>query len=93
MRIILFSAAICALAFAQTPDSQVAFEVATVKPSAPAGLGPMRIGSRGGPGTPDPGRITCDRCSLSMLVSTAYDLSSMSPPKCPKEPPRRSSAS
>ena len=74
MRIILFSAIACAIAFAQTPDSQVAFEVATVKPSAPAGLGRIRIGNRGGPGTEDPGRFTCDRCNLSMLVSTAYDL-------------------
>jgi uncharacterized protein (TIGR03435 family) len=74
MRVILFSAFVCGIAVAQTPDSQIAFEVATVKPSALAGLGPMRIGNRGGPGTADPGRFNCERCSLAMLVSTAYDI-------------------
>ena len=55
MRIILFLVLIFAIVVAQTPDSQIAFEVATIKPSAPMGMGPMRIGTRGGPGTPDPG--------------------------------------
>jgi uncharacterized protein (TIGR03435 family) len=74
MRVILFSVLICAIAVAQTPDSQIAFEVATLKPSAAAGMGPLRIGNRGGPGTADPGRFTCERCNLAMLVSTAYDI-------------------
>jgi uncharacterized protein (TIGR03435 family) len=74
MRITLFPVLVCAIAFAQTPDSQIAFEVATIKPSGPPGMGRMRIGNQGGPGTPDPGRFTCDRCNLSMLVSTAYNL-------------------
>jgi uncharacterized protein (TIGR03435 family) len=74
MRIILFLVLICAIVVAQTPDSQIAFEVATIKPSAPMGMGPMRIGTRGGPGTPDPGRFTCERCTLAMLIATAYDI-------------------
>jgi hypothetical protein len=72
MRVILLS--VCAFACAQTPDSQVAFEVATVKPSAPMGMGPMRVGTRGGPGTAGPSRFTCERCTLGMLISTAYDI-------------------
>jgi uncharacterized protein (TIGR03435 family) len=74
MRLILTSAFICAFASAQAPDSQLAFEVATIKPSAPMGMGRIRIGTRGGPGTADPGRFTCDHCTLGMLVSTAYDI-------------------
>ena len=74
MRIILLCALVFAMGLAQTPDAQIAFEVAAVKPSAPMGMGPMRIGTRGGPGTADPGRFTCERCTLAMLVSTAYDI-------------------
>ncbi len=74
MRVILMSALVCAAACAQTPDSQVAFEVATIKPSPPMGMGRMRIGNQGGPGTRDPGRFTCERCSLAMLVTTAYEM-------------------
>lgn len=72
MRFILVS--VWAFACAQTPDSQVAFEVATIKPSAPVGMGRIRFGTRGGPGTADPGRFTCDHCTLGMLISTAYDI-------------------
>jgi uncharacterized protein (TIGR03435 family) len=74
MRIILSVMLLTGAAFAQTPDSTVAFEVATIKLSAPAGVGPIRIGDRGGPGTEDPGRFSCERCNLSMLLSTAYDI-------------------
>lgn len=71
VRIILVLAA--ALAPAQTPGSP-AFEVATIKLAAPMGMGRMMIGTRGGPGTQDPGRFTCNNCNLSMLISTAYDI-------------------
>src|SRR5271165_4935802 len=49
------------------------FEVASVKPSAPpSGNGPVAIGSRGGPGTPDPGRVTFIRLGLKGLLTSAY---------------------
>ncbi len=57
------------LAFAQTAQ----FEVASVKPAPPDGRG-MRC--TGGPGTSDPGMLTCENYSLSFLVMMAYDLRS-----------------
>jgi len=55
------------LAFAQTAQ----FEVASVKPAPPDARG-MRC--TGGPGTSDPGALTCDNYSLSFLVMMAYNL-------------------
>ena len=52
------------LAFAQ-------FEVASIKPAAPDARG-MRC--RGGPGSTDPGLLTCENYSLSYLVMMAYNL-------------------
>jgi len=57
------------LALAQTPQ----FEVASVKPSPPDARG---IRCKGGPGTSDPGSLTCDNYSLSFLVMMAYNLHS-----------------
>jgi len=74
MRTALLSILFCGWAAAQTPAPKPEFEAATVKPSASAGLGPVRIGTRGGPGTGDPGRFTCDRCNLAQLISIAYDI-------------------
>src|SRR5437667_8266543 len=55
------------------------FEVATIRPAAPmqqtAGPGRMFfMGCRGGPGTSDPGRYTCQNMTLFALVTQAYDL-------------------
>lgn len=69
---------------AQTPDGQPSFEVATVKaappPSVIKGSGDrslvMMMGSRGGPGTNDPGRYTCNNCNLQMLMVQAYGVES-----------------
>jgi uncharacterized protein (TIGR03435 family) len=58
-----------ALAFAQTAQ----FEVASVKPSPADARG---IRCTGGPGTSDPGTLTCENYSLSFLVMMAYDLRS-----------------
>jgi uncharacterized protein (TIGR03435 family) len=77
MRSIPFIALVSAVSSAQTPDAAVTFEVATIKLSAPVGMGPIHIGTRGGPGTPDPGRFSCERCSLMMLISTGYDINSV----------------
>jgi uncharacterized protein (TIGR03435 family) len=57
------------LLFAQTAQ----FEVATIKPAAPDARG-MRC--HGGPGTTDPGLLTCENYSLSLLVMMAYNLRS-----------------
>jgi len=54
---------LCGSAFAQ-----LAFEVASVKPSQPDTPGHMT----GGPGTADPGRWTCTHCSLFALLTQAY---------------------
>jgi uncharacterized protein (TIGR03435 family) len=61
----LLSVAFISFALGQT------FEVASVKPSDPAGQG--RGGApQGGPGTADPGRITRSRVTLQSLIREAY---------------------
>ncbi len=61
-------------AYGQTADHQ-AFEVVSIKPSAPYDPTVGRITrSHGGPGTDDPDLFTCENCSLTSLVSMAYDL-------------------
>ncbi len=56
----------CAAAFCQT------FEVASVKPYDPASA--ARYTMRGGPGTGDPTRFSCQNCSLRSLIVAAYDI-------------------
>jgi uncharacterized protein (TIGR03435 family) len=65
----------CAGAFGQTA-STFAFEVASVKPSAPVPpTGGVYFGPpRGGPGTPDPGQITWTYALLRNILMTAYDI-------------------
>ena len=50
------------------------FEVASIKASPPSDGRGMRVSSNGGPGTPNPGLYTCENCTLSLLVITAYDI-------------------
>ena len=64
----------CACALGQEASKRLEFEVASVKPSPPPGTGPMRFGIQGGPGSSDPGRLTCSHATLSYLLTYAYDV-------------------
>jgi uncharacterized protein (TIGR03435 family) len=72
MRLTLLPVFACALA-AQTPDSQVVFEVATVKHGAP---GDYSASGSGGPGTHDPTRYSVENYPMSSLLEMAYGISS-----------------
>ena len=67
------------MAFGQSTEALPSFEVASVKvaeppkPDAQGRLFVMR-GCRGGPGTSDPGTLTCDNTPLKQLLVRAYDL-------------------
>jgi hypothetical protein len=64
----------CALAFGQVTES-LTFEVASVKPApVPQGARVFFGPPRGGPGTPDPGRITWSYATLKNMLMTAYDV-------------------
>jgi uncharacterized protein (TIGR03435 family) len=51
----------------------ISFDAATVKPSAPQPNGQHRVTMRGGPETPDPGRIAYTNVTLMALLRIAYD--------------------
>jgi uncharacterized protein (TIGR03435 family) len=65
-------ALLAALGLAQAPS----FEVASVKPAAPQPAGMMRVMMQGGPGTPDPGRLTYTNVTLRNVVMNAYNVRS-----------------
>jgi uncharacterized protein (TIGR03435 family) len=52
------------------------FEVASVKPAAPYNGGPIHIGTSGGPGTDDPGRLTFSNATLKMILTHAFGVES-----------------
>jgi uncharacterized protein (TIGR03435 family) len=68
--------------YGQTADPPVTFEVASVKvageetPQVAAGgaYRAVMMGCRGGPGSQDPGRLTCTRVTLANFITTAYKL-------------------
>jgi uncharacterized protein (TIGR03435 family) len=66
------------LAFCQSVDKSLTFEVASVKPAAapvPDGRGRIMIaGPSGGPGTKDPGRVRYPFTNLRTLLTIAYDV-------------------
>jgi uncharacterized protein (TIGR03435 family) len=64
----------CAGLLAQTSDP--AFDAASIKLSPPmdSSHGPIWVGAKGGPGTDDPGRYSCTFCTVSGLISDAYDV-------------------
>jgi uncharacterized protein (TIGR03435 family) len=79
MRKVTLRATILALAlqpwlfiFGQTAAGPPAFEVASVKPAAAQTPGRMMMGCRGGPGSPDPGLLSCSNVNVGMLMSRAY---------------------
>lgn len=72
MRLVLLPVFVCALA-AQPPDSQVVFEVATVKHGPP---GDYSAGGSGGPGTRDPTRYSVKNYPMSSLLAIAYGINS-----------------
>ena len=74
-RTVTTAAAFCAMALAQTPASPT-FEVASIKPAAPQEMGRIMMGTRGGPGTPDPGQYTATNLPLSRLIMQAYNVRS-----------------
>ena len=64
----VFATVLCA---AQTPQ----FEVASVKPAPPPDPNKgMRVSMRGGPGSDDPLLYRCENCSLSNLVTIAFNI-------------------
>jgi uncharacterized protein (TIGR03435 family) len=63
----------CGPVFGQAPG-KLEFEVASVKPAAPQTGGRIFVGRQGGPGTPDPGRVTFTNTALKQLITLAYDL-------------------
>jgi uncharacterized protein (TIGR03435 family) len=65
----------CWVAYGQGADPSPAFEVASVKPSAPLRR-PSPAICKGGPGTSDPGFYTCTTSDLSFLVAGAFHLHS-----------------
>ena len=59
---------------AHSQSAKVEFEVASIKPSAPPGHGPIRLGRQGGPGTGEPGRITYAFTTIRDLIVEAYSI-------------------
>jgi uncharacterized protein (TIGR03435 family) len=59
---------------AQAQPGKLEFEVASVKPAAPQAGGRIFVGRQGGPGTPDPGRVTFTNTGLKQLITLAYNL-------------------
>ena len=58
----------------QAQPGKLEFEVASVKPAAPQAGGRIFVGRQGGPGTPDPGRVTFTNTALKQLITLAYNL-------------------
>jgi uncharacterized protein (TIGR03435 family) len=54
---------------------QSEFEVASIKPSPPTDGRGFSVGCDGGPGSKDPGTISCQNVTLTMLVARAYNMS------------------
>jgi uncharacterized protein (TIGR03435 family) len=66
----MFSCAVAA--YCHMRNAQPTLEVASVKMYDPTSA--ARYTVRGGPGTSDPGRFSCQNCSLRSLIVAAYDI-------------------
>jgi uncharacterized protein (TIGR03435 family) len=69
----------CSLTQGQSPEKTLTFDAVTIKPFVPQpGRSGERLfffgGSRGGPGSSDPGRIQYPAITLQNLMMTAYDV-------------------
>jgi uncharacterized protein (TIGR03435 family) len=62
------------LCLTATLASAQSFDVASVKVSPPIGSAQVRFGMSGGPGTPEPGRVTWSHATVKSLLVTAFDL-------------------
>src|SRR5690242_21947271 len=73
-RVMILAAFLACAAWAQVTEGPDTFEVAAVKPAAPQAQGRFMIGTRGGPGTPDPERLTLTNVNLKQILANAYDV-------------------
>jgi len=73
-RVLILAAFLACAAWAQVTEGPDTFEVAAVKPAAPQAQGRFMIGTRGGPGTPDPERLTLTNVNLKQILANAYDV-------------------
>ena len=64
----------CCGAFGQVAGESPTFEVASVKPSTVQAGQRMLVMMRGGPGTDDPGQLTCTNVPLKSILMRAYDV-------------------
>ena len=58
----------CLAAYGQT------FEAASIEPATRSGKKGNSAKQKGGPGTADPGLFTCQNCSLSQIMTDAYEI-------------------
>jgi uncharacterized protein (TIGR03435 family) len=67
---------VCGASYGQAADQPLEFEVASIKPAPPRKEGePWGMsGCFGGPGSKDPGRYTCAKASVSLMVVQAFGL-------------------
>ena len=76
----VLAAWLCSLVHAQSAadskpaEAKLEFEVASIKPSALPGRGPIRFGPKGGPGSGDPGRVTYTFTTILNLMVDAYSV-------------------
>ena len=68
----------CGPALAQTTGGNLKFEVASVRPSGSVSRNAPPLGAiSGGPGTPDPERITYSRVPMRLILPPAFGLQSV----------------
>jgi uncharacterized protein (TIGR03435 family) len=71
-RMKIYPALLVALTLSAQAADRPEFEVASIKPAPPPSGNLIRVGMAGGPGTPDPGRISYDFVNLRQVLARAY---------------------